>query len=83
MISKLYTFACKEKELEEWLLANPMFYDKGCKAYCDTRKKKSAINDKCKEKGIEKGGLQNVVQLHEEWVWQADDAWMCVVVYHW
>ena len=52
MISK---FSCKEKELEEWLLASPMFYDKGCKAYRDTLKKKSAVNDKCTEMGIDPG----------------------------
>eukprot|EP00057_Strongylocentrotus_purpuratus_P023029 XP_011677503.1 PREDICTED: uncharacterized protein LOC105444670 [Strongylocentrotus purpuratus] len=43
----------QEKELGEWLLANPIFYDKGCKAYRDTHKKKSVITEKCKEIGID------------------------------
>ena len=45
----------QEKELGEWLLGMPMLYDKGSKAYRDTRKKDAAIHEKCMEMGIERG----------------------------
>ncbi|XP_014669632.1 PREDICTED: uncharacterized protein LOC106810711 [Priapulus caudatus] len=49
----------QEKELGEWLLTNPMFYDKGCKTFRDSRKKQSAIHDKCTEMGIDPGAYKS------------------------